>query len=161
MSDVNRINISNLKNYKNTFDDLKNTFKDSAYSTFQSGYVRKCSDPYVTKMKANLTIMYDRIQNGYNSIDIWWKKYNKSIEEVEKYLSEKGGTVSESNILGYLNSLPKLEDFQNNDLVEFTNVSTKAVGEINKQFQIFKDTIPVEKDLLGKFYEEYYGQSDQ
>ena len=89
MSDVNRINISNLKNYKNTFDDLKNTFKDSAYSTFQSGYVRKCSDPYVTKMKANLTIMYDRIQNGYNSIDIWWKKYNKSIEEVEKYLSEK------------------------------------------------------------------------
>lgn len=161
MSDVNRINISNLKNYKNTFDDLKNTFKDSAYSTFQSGYVRKCSDPYVTKMKANLTIMYDRIQNGYNSIDIWWKKYNKSIEEVEKYLSEKGGTVSESNILGYLNSLPKLEDFQNNDLVEFTNVSTKAVSEINKQFQIFKDTIPVEKDLLGKFYEEYYGQSDQ
>ena len=56
MGNINRIDLSKLKSHKSTFDSLEKSFNNSAYSTFNSSYIKRCSDPYVTKMKSNLTL---------------------------------------------------------------------------------------------------------
>ena len=41
MGNVNRINLSKLKSHKSTFDSLEKSFNNSAYSTFNSSYIKK------------------------------------------------------------------------------------------------------------------------
>ena len=121
MGNINRIDLSKLKSHKSTFDSLEKSFNNSAYSTFNSSYIKRCSDPYVTKMKSNLTLLYNQIKKGYSNIDSWWTKYNQNAEGLEKKLSNEGNTITEYGIRAYATHLPELNDFKIPTTVSFAS----------------------------------------
>lgn len=111
---MSRINVSLLKNYKSDFNNEKSKFNSNAYSTFDSGYIKRCSDGYVIRMRNNLQTLYDKVQKGYNNIDSWWTDYNNDIENLENVLSENSssGSIKQSSIRNYVNAnLHKLNNY--------------------------------------------------
>lgn len=108
MGEINTINISALKQYRNDFLNEKSNFKNSTYNAFLSSYARRCNDSYVQKMCQKLESIYKQIDKAYSNIDIWWGSYLENIEGVENTLSENGGSITESVIRSAVSSLPHL-----------------------------------------------------
>ena len=113
MSDVNVINLNQLKSYKAQFDNEKHHFINSSYATFNASYFKRCSDVYVSRMNQSLQNIYSTINKGYSNIDNWWSSYNQDVENLEKVLAEEStsGTISEPSVRGIASNLPKLGGF--------------------------------------------------
>ena len=158
MGNVNRINLSKLKSHKSTFDSLEKSFNNSAYSTFNSSYIKRCSDPYVTKMKSNLTLLYNQIKKGYSNIDSWWTKYNQNAEGLEKKLSNEGNTITEYGIRAYAMHLPELNDFKIPTTVSFA--SSGIVGALGGGLFANLGTVSANADPFAAIYSDYNIQNN-
>ena len=105
-----KINVDLLKDYKSDFGNEKSNFNSSSYGIFSSGYISKCSDSYVIRMRDKLKKLYQNIEKSYKNIDFWWEEYNNDIENLEKALSNGGrsGAIRCSSIRNSIDSLPLL-----------------------------------------------------
>lgn len=158
MGNINRIDLSKLKSHKSTFDSLEKSFNNSAYSTFNSSYIKRCSDPYVTKMKSNLTLLYNQIKKGYSNIDSWWTKYNQNAEGLEKKLSNEGNTITEYGIRAYATHLPELNDFKIPTTVSFA--SSGIVGALGGGLFANLGTVSANADPFAAIYSDYNIQNN-
>ena len=138
MSDINRINLSVLRTYRNDFVNEKENYISSTYATFSNGYISSSSDATVLAMANSLRSIYKDIENCYIKMEKWWDSYINDLEGIENALSNDGrsGLISESQIRNYIYSnleeLPGyLSDFS---LVESKKTETfdYAVGAINE-----------------------------
>lgn len=158
MGNINRIDLSKLKSHKSTFDSLEKSFNNSAYSTFNSSYIKRCSDPYVTKMKSNLTLLYNQIKKGYSNIDSWWTKYNQNAEGLEKKLSNEGNTITEYGIRAYATHLPELNDFKIPTTVSFA--SGGIPGALSGGLFANLGTVSANADPFAAIYSDYNIQNN-
>ena len=158
MGNINRIDLSKLKSHKSTFDSLEKSFNNSAYSTFNSSYIKRCSDPYVTKMKSNLTLLYNQIKKGYSNIDSWWTKYNQNAEGLEKKLSNEGNTITEYGIRAYATHLPELNDFKIPTTVSFA--SSGIAGALSGGLFANLGTVSANADPFAAIYSDYNIQNN-
>lgn len=158
MGNINRIDLSKLKSHKSTFDSLEKSFNNSAYSTFNSSYIKRCSDPYVTKMKSNLTLLYNQIKKGYSNIDSWWTKYNQNAEGLEKKLSNEGNTITEYGIRAYATHLPELNDFKIPTTVSFA--SGGIPGVLSGGLFANLGTVSANADPFAAIYSDYNIQNN-
>ncbi len=113
MSDIHKINVSLLKSYKTDFNSEQSNFSNVTYNTFSSCYIRRCNDPYISKMSSNLDTLYSRIHKGYSNINTWWSDYLKNVEGLEQSLSNngKGGYIDETSVRNYvISKLSNLAD---------------------------------------------------
>ena len=131
MSNVSKINVSTLKEFRKEFSNEKKHFINKSYNTFSSSYINNCQDPSVIRMRNGLDKMYRQIEKGYNNIDKWWKSYNTNITGLENFLSNSGksGSISESSIRSYANS--KLSTLSNYKTKIGGNVSSKVIGLVD------------------------------
>lgn len=143
MKDTTRINIFLLQSYKNNFDAYHIRFNNNSYNTFNSSYLKHCSDPYVMKMSKKLDELYKIIDKGYCNIDKWWSNYNSNVESLENYLSGNGqlGAITDSSVRNYIiSNLTSLND---------CNTLTKEVTFSQKEFDNYSlDDI---YSWMGKF----------
>lgn len=158
MGNINRIDLSKLKSHKSTFDSLEKSFNNSAYSTFNSSYIKRCSDPYVTKMKSNLTLLYNQIKKGYSNIDSWWTKYNQNAEGLEKKLSNEGNTITEYGIRAYATHLPELNDFKIPTTVSYA--SGGIAGALSGGLFANLGTVVANADPFAAIYSDYNIQNN-
>ena len=158
MGNINRIDLSKLKSHKSTFDSLEKSFNNSAYSTFNSSYIKRCSDPYVTKMKSNLTLLYNQIKKGYSNIDSWWTKYNQNAEGLEKKLSNEGNTITEYGIRAYAMHLPELNDFKIPTTVSYA--SGGIAGALSGGLFANLGTVVANADPFAAIYSDYNIQNN-
>ena len=158
MGNINRIDLSKLKSHKSTFNALEKSFNNSAYSTFNSSYIKRCSDPYVTKMKSNLTLLYNQIKKGYSNIDSWWTKYNQNAEGLEKKLSNEGNTITEYGIRAYATHLPELNDFKIPTTVSYA--SGGIPGALSGGLFANLGTVSVNADPFAAIYSDYNIQNN-
>lgn len=158
MGNINRIDLSKLKSHKSTFDSLEKSFNNSAYSTFNSSYIKRCSDPYVTKMKSNLTLLYNQIKKGYSNIDSWWTKYNQNAEGLEKKLSNEGNTITEYGIRAYATHLPELNDFKIPTTVSYASggIASALSGGLFSNL----GTVVANADPFAAIYSDYNIQNN-
>ena len=158
MGNINRINLSKLKSHKSTFDALEKSFNNSSYSTFNSSYIKRCSDPYVTKMKSNLTLLYNQIKKGYSNIDSWWTKYNQNAEGLEKKLSNEGNTITEYGIRAYATHLPELNDFKIPTTVSYASggIASALSGGLFANL----GTVSANADPFAAIYSDYNIQNN-
>jgi len=108
------INISLLEKYKSDFSSEKQYFNSTSYNTFNSGYINRCSDNYVIRMKNKLRSLYTKVTNDYNSINLWFNDYVNDIKNLENVLSGNGnsGSIKHSSLRNYINSnLPALNGY--------------------------------------------------
>lgn len=132
MGDIHKINVSLLKSYKTDFKSEQSNFSRVAYNSFSSCYVRRCSDPYVSRMCKNLETLYSRISKSYNNIDKWWSDYLTNIEGLENSLSNNGksGYISESSVRNYvISKLSNLTDISLN-LTKMTQKNIKVTNTV-------------------------------
>ena len=136
MSNI-KIDLSLLKTTENDFKSEANNFNGVTYSTFNSSYLKSCSNNYVIQMAQNLESLYQKIQSGYSNIDEWWNDYISSTEELENSLaSNQSATIRGTTISALYEYTPNLK---------FTNLSsaltkyvlqgsTSTNANINKHF---------------------------
>lgn len=150
MGDINRVNISLLKTYKSDFDHEKSNFKNSAYRTFSSSYLKNCGDATVKKMASQIDALYKKIDTGYTNIDRWWSDYNQSAEELEIALANPGGRnrIKESSLRNYVHTnLKELKEIK----LDLATILTPKLGSYNKV--AFSNNQAVSK--IGQFQDLY------
>lgn len=113
MADLNKINVSLLCSYENSFEKEYNRFNSKTYTTFKSSYLNSCSDSNVIRMNRALDNLYTKIKNSYKNIDKWWKDYNNDIKSLENCLSDNGspGSILEVSVRNIAYNLPKLKKY--------------------------------------------------
>ncbi len=129
MGNIQKLNISLLKDQKNKFNNEKDSFYHSSYQIFNSSYLKNCSDFYVVSMKNNLEQLYSRIQNGYTNISKWLNEYCETYESLEDVLSQNrsAGSIINNNIRNYVSSkLSLLEDFDLHKGITRISVETSS-----------------------------------
>lgn len=148
MSEINRINVTGLKAYQCRFENEKNNFNNSTYTTFKSSYLSNCSDSKINTMKNKLDELYRRIEVGYNKIYAWWEHYLQDIEGIENTLSNDGrsGSINESLIRNYINSnLEELPDY----FTDFTTFKIEKIGSLDFAKSQIKD---IYEESIVKLY---------
>ncbi|MBR3523100.1 MAG: hypothetical protein IKN87_00220 [Bacilli bacterium] len=131
MSRNTKCDIDQLKNYKINFDREKNSYMNSTYNTFLSGYISQCSDPYVSRIRQDLSYRYQFISEAYTKINTWWSNYDNDIEKLEislTYNKANGNGILDGSTKSVVNSLPELTTYNlANDNYYFSHYSAKAV----------------------------------
>lgn len=120
----NVINISLLRQYKNSFSQEKDKFNNTAYKTFSSSYLKTCSDSNIKRISNKLDSIYRIIEKGYSSIEKWWREYNDNVECLENSLSN-----------GNLRGITKgsLRSFVASNLVELNDYKSNLSGTFNNK----------------------------
>ena len=131
MSRNTKCDVDQLKNYKINFDREKNSYMNSTYNTFLSGYISQCSDPYVSRIRQDLSYRYQFINEAYTKINTWWSNYDNDIEKLEislTYNKANGNGILDGSTKSVVNSLPELITYDlTNDNYYFSHFSAKAV----------------------------------
>ncbi|MBR3523102.1 MAG: hypothetical protein IKN87_00230 [Bacilli bacterium] len=152
MSSNTRVDLNLLKSYKTSFDNEKQSYMYNTYNAFSSGYISQCSDPYVSRMKQDLSYRYQFISEAYNKINTWWTNYNKDIEALENGLCNdqaNGNGISESCVRAIVNSLPVLRNFNVDSYM--SNFDKKMKGEEYKKHYGQKHINISKVDNFSKF----------
>lgn len=114
MSDINRVQLANLKQHNSDFTNEKDNYQNSTRATFSNGYISTCSDSTVVRMRNRLKDKYFSIGMGYNQIYSWWNDYIENLEAMENYLADNGslGNISNSSLRNEVDKLVELREFK-------------------------------------------------
>ena len=154
MSSNTRVDLNLLKSYKTSFDNEKQGYMYNAYNTFSGGYISKCSDPYVIRMKQDLSYRYQFISEAYNKINTWWTNYNKDLESLENGLCNNqpnSNGISEAAVITSVTSLPTLSNLNINSYMSFEDRKKKAEEYKKHYSQKAAPVTPIEIKTPGRF----------
>lgn len=124
---MDNIDITLLKQYKNSFDNENQMFEISSYNTFLNCYLNSCNDPYIKIVTSQIDTMYKKIIKDFNNINKWWTNYIDNIYALENYLSDNQGSgyISENIVRNYVQrnlidlSVKQIDISNENDFEEY------------------------------------------
>lgn len=139
LSDVNKIDLSLLTSIKDEFKNEENKFNYKSYNTFKSGYIYRCSDHNIVKIKSKLESMYERISNGYSNIYDWFDEYIKTVTSLENSLASDSNSVSEAQLNNFVSS--KLMNLSHKVIIDelfsdFNNKTSNFNSSVSKTINI-------------------------
>lgn len=103
--------IRKIENWLDEFKDCSNQYKNNYYSDFKDSYLNLCSDSVVFKIKKSLAESYEKINDAYTKIDIFWSEFLSELIATDNSLAEgKIGKISSDDIINKLKNLPNLEE---------------------------------------------------
>lgn len=114
--DTNNINLTLLKQYRNSFFNEKSNFINRSYSNFLSSHLNSCNDTYIKLMISRLDKLYKNIDDSYSSILKWLDDYIENVNALESFLrgDSSSSFISESTIRNFANS--KLNNLTKNNI---------------------------------------------
>ncbi len=148
MSDLLKVDTSNLKNHQADFLENQNDFLNFSYNTFISGYFNSCSDYHLTNQRNRLKSAYEKTKKGYENISIWWEKYSADVISLENDLVVKvsdGGvssSVSEPVVSSIIQNLPELGSVKHSE-ISYGNISLVDALTMNT------DTSQIEGEFIA------------
>lgn len=96
------INFSIIKEYCDQMSRRRDFFRNSILNDFENSYIGACSDPYILKLKQKLLKKYQKIQDNYNLISLWWVDYCLHVKNLEQRISKNSGPLNEPLLNGYV-----------------------------------------------------------
>ena len=107
--------IRKIENWLDEFKDCSNQYKNNYYSDFKDSYLNLCSDSVVFKIKKSLAESYEKINDAYTKIDIFWSEFLSELIATDESLAEgKIGHINSGAIINKLRNLPNLDEFSIN-----------------------------------------------
>lgn len=154
--EIERINLTLLKENKTIFEQRKDNFINSTYQNFKTSYICACSDPYVKRMERELNKLYEKIEKGYVSIEKWWQEYNSNVEGIENALSSNNrNSISEWNINSFI--AQKFSELEDNTVI--TNSFSSALSSGNIVFANQK--VDTKIDFFDRIINNYSKNFDE
>ena len=105
MSNINTIDVSLLKVYKNELSKEKTNFTTRSYNTFFNSYLYNSNCELLSNVVRNIEKKYRKLEASYDKINCFLEDYLSNVDSLEKSLIN-GTSISnlDNNLRRYIDS---------------------------------------------------------